>query len=92
MNDEITLLGGPVQEVNGKGRRRCAKVWSGVSTLREILPAFMTIPEVAHRLHVSEKTVRRLVDRQKFPRCRHLGKVLIPQDAVEKWIVESTKN
>ena len=43
MNDEITRPGGPVREVNGKGRLRCAKVRSGVSTLREILPAFMTI-------------------------------------------------
>jgi excisionase family DNA binding protein len=92
MNDEITRPGGPVLEVNGKGRLRCAKVRSGVSTLREILPAFMTIPEVAHRLNVCEKTVRRLVDRQILPRCRHLGKVLIPRDAVEKWIVESTRN
>ena len=75
MNDEITRPGGPVREVNGKGRLRCAKVRSGVSTLREI-----------------EKTVRRLVDRQILPRCRHLGKVLIPRDAVEKWIVESTRN
>jgi len=69
-----------------------SKKSAGSSEMRRILPAFMTVPEVARRLHVSEKTVRRLVDRQKFPRCRHLGKVLIPQDAVEKWIVESTKN
>ena len=75
-----------------KGRSGSTKVGSAGASMRDIRPAFMTVPEVARRLHVSEKTVRRLVDRQKFPRCRHLGKVLIPQDAVEKWIVESTKN
>lgn len=62
------------------------------SEFRWILPAFMTVPEVAHRLRVSDKTVRRLVDRRHLPRCNHLGKVLIPNAAVEKWIVESTKN
>lgn len=77
---------------NLKGRSGSMKVGLGGALMRDIRPAFMTVPEVARRLHVSEKTVRRLVDRQKFPRCRHLGKVLIPQDAVEKWIVESTKN
>ena len=65
---------------------------SGLSPLRVILPAFMTVPEVAHRLRVSDKTVRRLVNRRHLPRCNHLGKVLIPSVAVEKWIVDSTKN
>ena len=65
---------------------------SEVSQLRRILPAFMTVPEVAHRLRVSDKTVRRLVNRRHLPRCNHLGKVLIPSAAVEKWIVDSTKN
>lgn len=92
MREEITQHGGCVHEVNGEGRSGSAKVPSGVPTVREIRPAFMTIPEVARRLNVCDKTVRRLVDRQKLPRCRHLGKVLIPEDAVEKWIVESTKN
>ncbi len=81
-----------VQEANAKWRISSVNMVSGVSQMREIRPAFMTIAEVARRLHVSEKTVRRLVDRQKFPRCRQIGKVLIPSDAVEKWIVESTKN
>ncbi len=83
---------GPVEGANAKGRNSLAKASSVGSPMRESRPAFMTGPEVARRLHVSEKTVRRLLDRQKFPRCRHLGKVLIPHDAVEKWIVESTKN
>ena len=90
MSDEITQIGYSFQEVKTKGR--CGNVWSVASTVRQILPAFMTIPEVAHLLNVSEKTVRRLVERKILPRCRHLGKVLIPRDAVEKWIVESTRN
>jgi excisionase family DNA binding protein len=65
---------------------------SGPGQLRRILPAFMTVPEVAHRLRVSDKTVRRLVNRRLLPRCSHLGKVLVPTTAVEKWIVDSTKN
>lgn len=92
MSEAIALPVEPAQGANGKGRSSLVKAGSGQSTMREIRPAFMTISEVAKRLHVSEKTVRRLVDRQKIPRCRQLGKVLIPFDAVEKWIVESTKN
>jgi excisionase family DNA binding protein len=65
---------------------------TSLDQLRRVLPAFMTVPEVAHRLRVSDKTVRRLVSRRQLPRCNHLGKVLIPYSAVEKWIVESTKN
>jgi excisionase family DNA binding protein len=63
----------------------------GLPSVRVILPAFLTVPEVACRLRVSEKTVRRLVNRRHLPRCNHLGKVLIPSAAVEKWIIESTK-
>jgi excisionase family DNA binding protein len=92
MKEGIALPVGPVEGANAKGRNSLAKAGSVGSPMREIRPAFMTVPEVARRLHVSEKTVRRLVDRQKFPRCRHLGKVLIPHDSVEKWIVDSTKN
>ena len=69
-----------------------SKKSAGFSEMRRILPAFMTVPEVAHRLRVSDKTVRRLVNRRHLPRCNHLGKVLIPSAAVEKWIVDSTKN
>ncbi len=92
MNKVIVLADELTQVANPKGGNRLAKVGPSTPPMRDIRPAFMTVPEVARRLHVSEKTVRRLLDRQKFPRCRHLGKVLIPHDAVEKWIVESTKN
>jgi excisionase family DNA binding protein len=91
MNEGIALPVGPVEGANAKGRNSLAKAGSIGSPMREIRSVFMTVPEVARRLHVSEKTVRRLVDRKMFPRCRQLGKVLIPVDAVEKWIVESTK-
>jgi excisionase family DNA binding protein len=64
---------------------------SGLSQLRSIPPVFMTVPEVAHLFRVSDKTVRRLVNRGLLPRCGHLGKVLIPRYAVEKWILDSTK-
>jgi len=92
LKEGIVLPDDLSQGVNLKGRIGSMKVGSAGASMRDIRPAFMTVPEVARRLHVSEKTVRRLVDRQRFPRCRHLGKVLIPHDAVEKWIVESTKN
>ena len=91
MNEGIALPVGPVEGANAKGRNSLAKAGPIGSPMREIRSVFMTVPEVARRLHVSEKTVRRLVDRKMFPRCRQLGKVLIPVDAVEKWIVESTK-
>jgi excisionase family DNA binding protein len=77
--------GGPMNE------KEAPKKSAGFSENMRILPAFMTVPEVAHRLRVSVKTVRRLVDRLHLPRCNHLGKVLIPTTAVEKWIVDSTK-
>ena len=92
VSGSVVLANESPHEANAKGRGGWMKGGGLESPLREIRPAFMTVPEVALRLHVSEKTVRRLVDRQKFPRCRHLGKVLIPFDAVEKWIVESTKH
>jgi excisionase family DNA binding protein len=92
MNEGIALPVGPVEGANAKGRNSLDKAGPVGSPMREIRPAFMTVPEVARRLHVSEKTVRRLVDRRKFPRCRHLGKVLIPFESVEKWIIESTKH
>ena len=52
-------------------------------------PALMTIAQVAQRLNVSTKSVRRLITRSKLPRCKHLGKILIPTKAVEIFIQDS---
>ena len=91
MSGSVVLANESPHEANAKGRGGWMKGGGAGSPMPEIRSVFMTVPEVARRLHVSEKTVRRLVDRKMFPRCRQLGKVLIPVDAVEKWIVESTK-
>lgn len=58
-------------------------------SISEIKPAFMTLREVAIRLAVGEKTVRRLIDRGILPRNRHLGKILIPVKAVERLVEDS---
>ena len=88
------LKGNQIEAVSGVQMDEFATLEkpSGPGQLRRILPAFMTVPEVAHRLRVSDKTVRRLVNRRLLPRCNHLGKVLVPTIAVEKWIIDSTKN
>ena len=56
-------------------------------TSRSVL---LRIAEVAEILNVCERTVRRLVDRQKLPRVRAFRHVLIPKEAVARFLAENT--
>ena len=54
-------------------------------------PAVYTIAEAAVVIRVSEDTVSRLVKRGILPRLPHLdGKVLIPREAIERLLNDST--
>ncbi len=50
----------------------------------------LRIAEVAEILNVCQRTVRRLVDRQKLPRVRAFRHVLIPKEAVARFLAENT--
>ena len=50
----------------------------------------LRISEVAEILNVCQKTVRRLVDRQKLQRVRAIRHVLIPKEAVARFLAENT--
>jgi len=47
---------------------------------------FCTVGEAAHALHVSTRTVRRLVERKLLRRCMVLRQVLIPTVDVEAFV------
>ena len=47
---------------------------------------FCTVGEAAHALHVSTRTVRRLVERKLLRRCMVLRQVLIPTVDVDAFV------
>lgn len=49
----------------------------------------MTVPEVAEALHVSTRTVRRLVDRRLLRTCTVVRHVLIPTADVESFVART---
>jgi len=51
-------------------------------------PDFLTLAQVADRLNVSTRTVRRLISREKLPRCKHIGKILVPRHSVDRFVNE----
>jgi excisionase family DNA binding protein len=46
----------------------------------------MTVSETAERLRVSEKTVRRLANRNDLPTLRVGGSVRVDADELERWL------
>jgi len=70
------------------------KVWQNVGMINttdthlntpENITAY-TIPEAAIRLRMSEKSVRRQIDRGNLRRCKVFGRILIPRKDVECFI------
>jgi len=52
----------------------------------EVKPSAYTIPEAASVLRMSEKSVRRQIDRGNLRRCKNFGRVLIPRKDVDTFI------
>jgi len=51
----------------------------------------LTVPEVAERANVSERTVRRLIDRGELPETRIGVKVLVWESALSAFLESRTK-
>lgn len=57
---------------------------------------FLTVGEAARELHVTDKTIRNLIDRKRFTIVRvgtgqHGGKILIPKESLEAYIASVTQ-
>jgi len=56
-----------------------------MTTIQDISPVNLpyTIPEAAKALRMSEKSVRRQIDRGHLRKCKVFGRILIPRKDVE---------
>ncbi|MDR1668690.1 MAG: helix-turn-helix domain-containing protein [Oscillospiraceae bacterium] len=57
----------------------------------ETAPACLRVPEVAAILGISRATAYALVNSEGFPRLAIGTRLVVPKDALERWISKNTK-